>query len=81
MLLDQLAQGYEGSFVFRPIRQKSRFCKVNVSGVLFPTSPEQKGKKDWGGDLTENLGNSGWKVNRKATFRKFQPKIEEYVLR
>ena len=31
--------------------------------------------------LTENLGNSGWKVNCKVTFRKFQPKIEEYVLR
>ena len=31
--------------------------------------------------LTENVGNSGWKVNDKVTFRKFQPKIEEYVLR
>ena len=31
--------------------------------------------------LTENFGNSGWKVNGKVTFRKFQPKIEEYVLR
>ena len=31
--------------------------------------------------LTENSGNSGWKVNGKVTFRKFQPKIEEYVLR
>ena len=31
--------------------------------------------------LTENVGNSGWKVNGKVTFRKFQPKIEEYVLR
>ena len=58
-----------------------RINTVNVSGVLFLTSPKQKGKKVWGGDLTENLGNSGWKVNRKATFRKFQPKIEEYVLR
>ena len=26
--------------------------------------------------LTENFGNSGWKVNGKVTFRKFQPKIE-----
>ena len=31
--------------------------------------------------LTENFGNSGWKVNGKVTFRRFQPKIEEYVLR
>ena len=31
--------------------------------------------------LTENFGNSGWEVNGKVTFRKFQPKIEEYVLR
>ena len=31
--------------------------------------------------LTENFGNSGWKVNGKVTFRNFQPKIEEYVLR
>ena len=81
MLHDQLVPGSEGSFVFRPIRQKSRFWEVNVSGVLFPSSPKQKKKKDWGGDLTENLGNSGWKVNRKATFQKFQPKIEEHVLR
>ena len=36
----------------------------------------------WGAyHLTENVGNSGWKVNGKVTFRKFQPKIEEYVLR
>ena len=31
--------------------------------------------------LTENFGNSRWKENGKVTFRKFQPKIEEYVLR
>ena len=31
--------------------------------------------------LTENFENSGWKVNGKVTFRKFEPKIEEYVLR
>ena len=31
--------------------------------------------------MTENFGNSGWKVNGKVTFRKFQPKIDEYVLR
>ena len=31
--------------------------------------------------LTENFGNSERKVNGKVTFRKFQPKIEEYVLR
>ena len=31
--------------------------------------------------LTENFGNSRWKVNGKVTFWKFQPKIEEYVLR
>ena len=30
--------------------------------------------------LTENSGNSGWKLNGKVTFRKSQPKIEEYVL-
>ena len=27
------------------------------------------------------FGNSEWKVNGKVTFRKFQSKIEEYVLR
>ena len=43
-----------------------------------PTVP----KLTWGSyHLTENFGNSGWKVNGKVTFRKFQPKIEEYVLR
>ena len=31
--------------------------------------------------LTENFENSGWKVNVKVTFREFQPKIEEYILR
>ena len=31
--------------------------------------------------LTENFVNSGLKVNDNVTFRKFQPKIEEYVLR
>lgn len=31
--------------------------------------------------FTENFGNSGWKVNGMVTFRKFQPEIEEYVLR
>ena len=31
--------------------------------------------------LTENFESSGWKVNGKVTFRKFQPKIEEYVWR
>ena len=31
--------------------------------------------------VTANFGNSGWKVNGKVTFRKFQPKIEEYVLK
>ena len=37
--------------------------------------------KSWGAyHLTENFGNSGWKVNGKVTFRNFQPKIEEYVL-
>ena len=29
----------------------------------------------------KNFGNFGWKVNGKVTFRKFQPKVEEYVLR
>ena len=43
-----------------------------------PTVP----KLTWGSyRLTENFGNSGWKVNGMVTFRKFQPKIEEYVLR
>ena len=31
--------------------------------------------------LTENFKSPGWKVNGKVTFRKFQPKTEEYVLR
>ena len=31
--------------------------------------------------LKENFGNPCWKVNGKLTFRKFQPKIKEYVLR
>ena len=36
----------------------------------------------WGAyHLTENFGNSGLKVNGRVTFPKFQPKIEEYVLR
>ena len=37
----------------------------------------------WGAyHLTENFGNTGWKVNGKVTFwTEFQPKIEEYVLR
>ena len=29
----------------------------------------------------ENMGNSGWNVNGEVAFRKFQHKIEEYVLR
>ena len=29
--------------------------------------------------LTGNFGNSGWKVNGKVTFRKFQPKIGGYI--
>ena len=29
--------------------------------------------------LKENFVNSGWKVNGKVTFRKFQPKTKEYV--
>ena len=29
--------------------------------------------------MTGNFGNSGWKVNGKVTFRKFQPKIEGYI--
>ena len=32
-------------------------------------------------DLTGNFENFGWKVNGKVTFREFQPKIEEHVLR
>ena len=28
-----------------------------------------------------NFESSGWNVNGKVTFRKFQPKIEDYVLR
>ena len=36
----------------------------------------------WGAcHLTENFGSSGCKINGKVTFRKFQPKLEEYVLR
>ena len=40
--------------------------------------------KEFGGayHLTENFGNSGWKVHGKVTSNlQFQPKIEEYVLR
>ena len=58
MLLDQLAQGYEGSFVFRPIRQKSRFCKVNVIRRSFPLVSQTKRE--------EGLG---WRFDRKS--RKF----------
>ena len=48
------------------------------AGFVLPTVP----KLTWGSyRLTENFGNSGWKVNGMVTFRKFQPKIEEYVLR
>ena len=36
----------------------------------------------WGAyHLTENFGNSGWKVNGMVIFQKVQQKIEEYVLR
>ena len=50
MLLEQSVQGSEGSFVFRPIRQKAdsgvpvllRMHKVIVSGILLPSSPKQK---------------------------------------
>ena len=59
-------------------------CAPQNENTLFmpdlscPTVP----KLTWGSyHLTENFGNSGWKVNGKVTFRKFQPKIEEYVLR
>ena len=31
--------------------------------------------------LAQNFENSGRKVNGKVIFRKFQPKIEDYVLR
>ena len=43
MLLDQPVQGSEGSFVFRPIRQKSKFWKVNVSP--FFRLPNKKGRR------------------------------------
>ena len=36
----------------------------------------------WGAyHLAQNFENSGRKVNGKVIFRKFQPKIEDYVLR
>ena len=53
--------------------------------ILFQTwimlYPLDKSQSRGAYHLTENVGNSGWKVNGKVTFRKFQPKIEEYVLR
>ena len=54
------------------------------TGLLFPERLRDLGaiSVTWGAyHLTENFGNSGWKINGKVTFRKFQPKIEEYVLR
>ena len=32
-------------------------------------------------DLRNHYSQGRWKVNGKVTFRKFQPKIEKYVLR
>ena len=48
-----------------------------IPRIFSPVKLEKRGAYH----LTENFGNSGWKVNGKVTFRKFQPKIEEYVLR
>ena len=40
------------------------------------------GMDNWGAyHLAQNFENSGRKVNGKVIFRKFQPKIEDYVLR
>ena len=58
MLLDQSVQGSEGSFIFRPIRQKVdsgvpvllRMGKVIVSGILLPSSPKQKKGRRTPGD-------------------------------
>ena len=73
-----------GSFVthsFLPVRGG----EMNA----WPTNPKGRlrggyhwPRRTWGAyHLKENFGNSGWKVNGKVTLRKFQPKIEEYVLR
>ena len=53
--------------------KENEFPSVDSDGNCTPTSGVLY-------HLTENFGNSGWKVNGKVTFRKFQPKIEEYVL-
>ena len=44
-------------------------------------NPVWREKTRGGYHLTENFVNSGLKVNGTVTFRKFQPKIEEYILR
>ena len=53
--------------------------QIAHNGAKIADSYESLEKSEhWGVyHLTENFGNSGWKVNGKTTFRKFQPKIEE----
>ena len=53
MFLDQSVKGSKGSFVFDR-SDKSQFLdygkttrKVNISGILFPSSSKQKGKNTW----------------------------------
>ena len=79
-------------YVF-PVQNVTSICTLQHRTVNLPQVQILKNDREgiiddvtthdtWGAyHLTENFGNSGWKVNGKFTFRKFQPKIEEYVLR
>ena len=61
-----------------PLRQEK---SGEETSSLLPIFPEGGGTSVHRLHLTENFENTGWKVNIKVTFRKFQPKIEEYILR
>ena len=64
-----------------PFRRIIRQIRTNLEGFLVSRNRREKIVTMGAYHLTENVGNLGWKVNGKVTFRKFQPKIKEYVLR
>ena len=64
-----------------PSRRIIRQIRTNLEGFLVSRNRREKIITVGAYHLTDNVGNFGWKVNGKVTFRKFQPKIEEYVLR
>ena len=55
---------------------------IRYLGPLLLAKLTKKERIIWGAyHLAQNFENSGRKVNGKVIFRKFQPKIEDYVLR